>query len=144
MKIRSINAPRIKGKMSKRVIGRRAPTALGVIGSVRPTVKSLLDRMQPKSDTEFFDKVAAQRKAWDEMLDKHSDPARSKDRIHPQAVARSVSDLAARDAVGRARRCRGLIDYQHGRAQRHLSASGVIAASSARRVRVHRRRHSEP
>ncbi len=36
---------------------------------------------------------------WDEMLDKQSDPARSKDRIHPQAVARAVSDLAARDAV---------------------------------------------
>jgi pyruvate dehydrogenase (quinone) len=27
-----------------RVIGRRAPTELGVIGSVRPTVKSLLDK----------------------------------------------------------------------------------------------------
>ena len=55
--------------------------------------------MKPKSDTEFFDRVAARRKAWDEMLDKQSDPARSKDRIHPQAVARAVSDLAARDAV---------------------------------------------
>ena len=33
------------------------------------------------------------------MLDKQSDLARSKDRIHPQAVARAVSDLAARDAV---------------------------------------------
>ena len=33
------------------------------------------------------------------MSDKQSDPARSKDRIHPQAVARAVSDLAARDAV---------------------------------------------
>jgi thiamine pyrophosphate-dependent acetolactate synthase large subunit-like protein len=39
------------------------------------------------------------RKAWDEMLDKQCDLARSKDRIHPQAVARAVSDLAARDAV---------------------------------------------
>jgi hypothetical protein len=28
------------------------------------------------------------------MQDKQSDPARSKDRIHPQAVARTVSDLA--------------------------------------------------
>ena len=82
-----------------RVIGRRAPTELGVIGSVRPTVKSLLDRVKPKSDGKFFDIVTAQRKAWDEMLDKQSDPARSKDRIHPQAVARAVSDLAARDAV---------------------------------------------
>jgi thiamine pyrophosphate-dependent acetolactate synthase large subunit-like protein len=33
------------------------------------------------------------------MLDRQADPARSKDRIHPQAVARTVGDLAARDAV---------------------------------------------
>src|SRR6516225_2765094 len=82
-----------------RVIGRRAPTEVGVIGSVRPTVKSLLDRVKPKSDSRFFDVVTAQRKVWNEMQDKQSDPARSKDRIHPQAVARTVSDLAERDAV---------------------------------------------
>ncbi len=82
-----------------RVIGRRAPTELGVVGSVRPTVKSLLDRVKPKSDSGFFDRVTAERKTWDQMQDKQSDPARSKDRIHPQAVARMVSDLAKRDAV---------------------------------------------
>jgi pyruvate dehydrogenase (quinone) len=81
------------------VIGRRAPTELGVVGSVRPTVKSLLDRVKPKSDRSFFDLVAGQRKTWDEMQDKQADPARSKDHIHPQAVARMVSDLAKRDAV---------------------------------------------
>jgi pyruvate dehydrogenase (quinone) len=82
-----------------RVLGRRTPTALGVMGSVRPTVKSLLNLVKPKSDREFFDRVTAERKSWDEMLDKQCDLARSKDRIHPQAVARAVSDLAARDAV---------------------------------------------
>jgi pyruvate dehydrogenase (quinone) len=82
-----------------RVIGRRAPTALGVVGSVRPTVKSLLDRVKPKNDKSFFDVVTSRRKAWNEMQDKQADPARSKDRIHPQAVARMVSDLAKRDAV---------------------------------------------
>jgi pyruvate dehydrogenase (quinone) len=82
-----------------RVIGRRAPTELGIVGSVRPTVRSLLDMTKPKSDSKFFEIITAQRKKWDEMLDKQSDPARSKDRIHPQAVARAVSDLAARDAV---------------------------------------------
>ena len=81
------------------VLGRRAPTELGVIGSVRPAVKSLLARVKQKSDRFFFDSITAHRKAWDDMLDKQSDPARSKDRIHPQAVARAVSDLAARDAV---------------------------------------------
>ena len=81
------------------VIGRRTATEFGAIGSVRPTVRSLLDRVTAKTSTGFFERVAAERRAWDEMLDKQSDLARSKDRIHPQAVARAVSDLAARDAV---------------------------------------------
>ena len=40
-----------------------------------------------------------ERVKWDELLDKQADLARSKDRIHPQAVARAVSDLANRDSV---------------------------------------------
>jgi thiamine pyrophosphate-dependent acetolactate synthase large subunit-like protein len=80
-------------------LGRRAPTAVGVVGSVRPTLKLLLDRIAPRSDTAFFDKLTAERRKWDQMLDQQADPARSKDRIHPQAVARMVSDLARPDAV---------------------------------------------
>jgi pyruvate dehydrogenase (quinone) len=82
-----------------RVLGRRAPTTLGVVGSVRPTLKLLLDKVTAKSDAKFFERVTRERKAWSEMLDRQSDPARSKDRIHPQAVARMVSDLAKRDAI---------------------------------------------
>jgi pyruvate dehydrogenase (quinone) len=59
----------------------------------------LLDRVKAKSDTSFWDKMTQERRKWDEMLDKQADPARSKDRIHPQAVARMVGDLANRDAV---------------------------------------------
>jgi thiamine pyrophosphate-dependent acetolactate synthase large subunit-like protein len=81
------------------VLGRRAPTELGVLGSVRPTLKLLLDKVAAKSDTRFWDNVTKERRHWDEMLDKQADLARSKDRIHPQAVARAVSDLAKRDAV---------------------------------------------
>ena len=81
------------------VLGRRAPTALGVVGSVLPTVKSLLALVNQKSDGAFFDDITAQRKTWDEMLDRQADLERSKGRIHPQAVARTVSDLAARNAV---------------------------------------------
>jgi pyruvate dehydrogenase (quinone) len=82
-----------------RVLGRRAPTALGVVGSVRPTLKLLLGKVAAKSDMSFWDQVTKERRAWDEMLDKQADPARNMDRIHPQAVARAVSDLAKRDAV---------------------------------------------
>jgi pyruvate dehydrogenase (quinone) len=82
-----------------RVLGRRAPTALGVIGSVRPTLQLVLGKVAPKTDARLWDRVTRERRSWDEMLDRQADPARSRDRIHPQAVARAVSDLAARDAV---------------------------------------------
>src|SRR5580693_2983627 len=81
------------------VLGRRAPTVLGVTGSVRPTLKLLIEKVAAKTDTKFWDRVTHERKKWDEMLDKQSDLARSKDRIHPQAVARAVSDAARRDAI---------------------------------------------
>jgi pyruvate dehydrogenase (quinone) len=81
------------------VLGRRAPTVLGVTGSARPTLKLLLDKVAAKTDTKFWDRVTDDRRKWDAMLDKQSDLARSKDRIHPQAVARAVSDAARRDAI---------------------------------------------
>jgi thiamine pyrophosphate-dependent acetolactate synthase large subunit-like protein len=81
------------------VLGRRAPTMLGITGSARPTLKLLLDKVAAKTDTIFWDNVTHERHRWDEMLDKQADLKRSKDRIHPQAVARAVSDLARPDAV---------------------------------------------
>jgi thiamine pyrophosphate-dependent acetolactate synthase large subunit-like protein len=81
------------------VLGRRTPTMLGVTGSTRPTLKLLLDKVAPKTDAKFFDKVTHERARWDEMLNGQSDLGRSKDRIHPQAVARAVSDLARQDAT---------------------------------------------
>ncbi|MGA2365278.1 MAG: thiamine pyrophosphate-dependent enzyme, partial [Steroidobacteraceae bacterium] len=81
------------------VLGRRAPTVLGVAGSARPSLKLLLEQVAPKNDTRFWDKVTQERRTWDSMLDKQADLARSADRIHPQAVARAVGDLAKSDAV---------------------------------------------
>ena len=82
------------------VLGRRAPTVLGVVGSVRPTLKLAARPGRGQERHQILrDRVTKERREWDEMLDKQSDPARSKDRIHPQAVARAVSDLAKRDAV---------------------------------------------
>jgi pyruvate dehydrogenase (quinone) len=81
------------------VLGRRAPTVLGVAGSIRPTLKLLLHQLAAKDDSRFFDKVTQERRKWDAMLDKQADLGRSADRIHPQAVARTVSDLAKPDAV---------------------------------------------
>jgi pyruvate dehydrogenase (quinone) len=43
--------------------------------------------------------VANERRKWDEMLDGQCDPPRSRDKVHPQAVARAVRDLAKTDAT---------------------------------------------
>jgi pyruvate dehydrogenase (quinone) len=81
------------------VLGRRTAMSLGVVGSIRPTLKLLLDHVEPKKDPSFFDKITVERKKWDEKLDEQADLKRSQDRIHPQAVARVVGDLANPDAV---------------------------------------------
>ena len=81
------------------VLGRRTPTVLGVAGSARPTLKLILDRVASKSDTRFWDKVGEERRKWDVLLDQQANLERSADRIHPQAVARAVSDLAKPDAA---------------------------------------------
>ena len=81
------------------VLGRRAPTVLGVAGSARPTLNLVLDRVAAKGDSGFFDQLSEGRKKWDAMLDKQADPTRSKDVVHPQAVARTVSNLAHPEAT---------------------------------------------
>src|ERR1700739_2954635 len=81
------------------VLGRRAPTALGVLGSARPTLQTLIEQGAPKTDRGHWDRLTEERRAWDRRLDQQADLARSADCIHPQAVARAASDLANRDAV---------------------------------------------
>ncbi len=80
-------------------LGRRTPTSLGIVGSVRLSLAAILDRARRKSDSTFFNKIARERVRWDNMLDKQADTARSADILHPQALARAVSDLARDDAI---------------------------------------------
>jgi thiamine pyrophosphate-dependent acetolactate synthase large subunit-like protein len=80
-------------------IGRRLPVAQPVVGSSRPAVVGLLERVKAKTDDAFLAKTQKTWAEWRQMLDKKAALDRSKDRIHPQALARAVSDLAADDAV---------------------------------------------
>ncbi len=80
-------------------LGRRTPVALGITGSVRPATRMLLTHLARRRPNRFLRKVGAARRDWDEMLAAKADPARSKDKIHPQAVARLVSDHARDDAI---------------------------------------------
>jgi pyruvate dehydrogenase (quinone) len=80
-------------------LGRRAPVALGIVGSVGPSLRMLLEQLPERQDTSFFDKANRARAEWDMMLAEKADPARSPEIIHPQAVARLLSDHASEDAV---------------------------------------------
>ena len=80
-------------------IGRRLPVTQAIVGSSRPAVVALLEAVSEKNDTDFLELIRRGWQSWRQMLDKKADPARSTDRIHPQALARTVSDLAADDAA---------------------------------------------
>jgi pyruvate dehydrogenase (quinone) len=80
-------------------IGRRLPVTQAVVGSSRPALAALLQGIQPKGDASFLHAAQRSWTTWRSMLDEKADLARSKDRIHPQGLARAVSDLAADDTV---------------------------------------------
>ena len=80
-------------------IGRRLPVAQPIVGSARPSVAGLLTRVKSRTDDSFLRSHQREWMSWTRMLDKKADLARSKELIHPQGLARAVSDLAAEDAL---------------------------------------------
>lgn len=81
------------------VLGRRTATRLGVVGSVKPTLQTMIHQIKPKTKVSFFNNLTSERQKWDITLDKQANLERSADKIHPQAVARLVGDLAQSNAV---------------------------------------------
>jgi pyruvate dehydrogenase (quinone) len=80
-------------------IGRRAPVDLGVVGDVKTTIAALLPLLKGKTDDTHLaqarDHYAKTRKSLDDLA-----VAKPGKRIvHPQQVAKALSDQAATDAV---------------------------------------------
>ena len=80
-------------------IGRRAAVDLGVVGDVRPTLEALLPLLQQKRDAAHLaqarEHYAKARKALDDL----AVGSPGKGLIHPQQIARAISEHAADDAV---------------------------------------------
>jgi pyruvate dehydrogenase (quinone) len=78
-------------------IGRRAPVDLGVVGDVKATLTTLLPLLQQKrNDTHLVqarEHYARARKAPDDLA------APGRGLIHPQQIAKTISDHASEDAV---------------------------------------------
>lgn len=80
-------------------LGRRTPVDLGLVGDVGDTVEALLPLLDDRSDRKHLDTslkhYARARKGLDELADND----RNREPIHPQYLARLVSELATDDAV---------------------------------------------
>jgi len=78
-------------------IGRRAPVDLGVVGDVKATLTALTPLLEEKRDgthlAQAREHYARARKALDDLT------APGKGLIHPQQIAKAISDHAAEDAV---------------------------------------------
>jgi pyruvate dehydrogenase (quinone) len=81
------------------VIGRRVPVDLGVVGDVRATIAALLPRLKPHGDASHLDQARKHYKKAREDLDALAVSRSGKPPIHPQQVAKAISDHASADAV---------------------------------------------
>src|SRR5216683_547647 len=81
------------------VIGRRTPVDVGVVGDVRATIDALLPRLEEKRDGRHLDYAREHYRKARKGLDELAVGRRGKPPIHPQQVAKAISDAASDDAV---------------------------------------------
>jgi pyruvate dehydrogenase (quinone) len=80
-------------------LGRRAPIELGLVGDVAATIEALLPRLEEKTNTEHLDNARRNYREARKGLDDLAQGRPGRRLIHPQQVARVVSELAADDAI---------------------------------------------
>ncbi|MDN4597299.1 ubiquinone-dependent pyruvate dehydrogenase [Leifsonia virtsii] len=80
-------------------LGRRVPLDLGLVGSVKDTVEALLPLLDQRTDRKHLDSSLAHYAKTRKSLDDLAVNDRNRTPIHPQYVARLVSELASDDAV---------------------------------------------
>jgi pyruvate dehydrogenase (quinone) len=80
-------------------LGRRANIQLGLVGDVAATLDALLPLLAENQDRSRLDRAVDHYRKVREDLDELAVGKPGKKLIHPQQVAKALSDLAADDAV---------------------------------------------
>src|SRR6266852_2482994 len=80
-------------------LGRRAAIELGLVGDVAATIEALLPRLEEKTNTAHLDNARRNYREARKGLDDLAQGRPGRRLIHPQQVARVVSELAADDAI---------------------------------------------
>jgi pyruvate dehydrogenase (quinone) len=81
------------------VLGRRCSVDLGVVGDVQQTIQALLPLLNARENTSFLDKAVEHYKKSRKDLDDLAKATPGKPPIHPQYLAKLVSENAAADAI---------------------------------------------
>ena len=80
-------------------IGRRVPVDLGVVGDVRPTLTALLPLLKQKRDGTHLARAQQHYAKSRKELDHLAKGTPGKRLLHPQQIAKAISDQAAADAI---------------------------------------------
>ena len=80
-------------------IGRRTPVDLGVVGDVGATLDALLPLLQENRDRRHLDQATEHYRKTRKSLDELAVGTPGKRPIHPQQIAKAISDRAAEDAI---------------------------------------------
>src|SRR5712675_836356 len=80
-------------------IGRRAPVYLGVVGDVRATIESVLPLIKKTRDRTHLDRATEHYRKARKDLDGLAVSKPGRKPIHPQQVAKAISDRASADAI---------------------------------------------
>jgi len=83
----------------RRTSGRRVPVDLGVVGDVRATLAALLPLLKGKRDGKHLSQAQQHYAKSRKELDDLAKGTPGKRLIHPQQIAKAISDQAATDAI---------------------------------------------
>jgi pyruvate dehydrogenase (quinone) len=78
-------------------LGLRYPVEVGVTGDVKATLQGLLPMLQRKTDRSFLNEAQQRMVAWNSLLERVENTAKSP--LRPQMVIRALSDALADNAV---------------------------------------------
>jgi pyruvate dehydrogenase (quinone) len=80
-------------------LGKRAPLALGLVGTVKETVAALLPKITRKTERRFVDNARKHYASARKGLDDLATPAGPGRPIHPQYLASMIDQVASEDAI---------------------------------------------
>lgn len=93
------NAKIVQVDIDPTALGRRTPLTHGLVGGVKETVAALLPRLKRQENRRFLDKALKHYAKAREGLDELATPSAAGEPIHPQYLAKVISDQADDNAI---------------------------------------------